>query len=88
MVLTLCDASDEVVLFKPFYFNHQMAVQMTGGAQRIVYGPCHPATLHPDLDWLEQQLVGRQPPKMVVLVNPCNPSGERGRPATVQHCLA
>lgn len=22
LVLTLCDASDKVVLFKPYYFNH------------------------------------------------------------------
>ncbi len=38
IVLTLLDTQDKVVLFKPFYFNHLMAVQMTGGADNIVYG--------------------------------------------------
>ena len=40
VVLTLLDAKDKVVLFKPYYFNHLMAVQMTGGAGSVVYGRC------------------------------------------------
>ncbi|WIA39771.1 hypothetical protein OEZ86_005827 [Tetradesmus obliquus] len=56
VVLALCDAADRVVLFVPYYFNHIMALQMTGGAP-------------------QQQLEGPQPPKVVVLVNPCNPTG-------------
>lgn len=51
------------------------ALQMCGGADQVVLGPCHPTTLHPDLDWLEEQLRGPSPPRMVVLVNPCNPTG-------------
>lgn len=43
---------------------------------QVVLGPCSSNTLHPDLDWLQQQLAGDQPPKMVVIVNPCNPTGE------------
>jgi len=42
-----------------------------------VAGPCDPRTLHPDLDWLQRELAGPQPPRMVVLVNPCNPTGAR-----------
>ncbi len=38
VVLTLLDSQDKVVLFKPYYFNHLMAVQMTGGAGNVVYG--------------------------------------------------
>ncbi len=38
VVLTLLDSQDKVVLFKPYYFNHLMAVQMTGGADNVVYG--------------------------------------------------
>jgi hypothetical protein len=53
VVLTLLDESDPCVLFAPYYFNHLMAHQMTGGAASVVLGPCDPATLHPDLDWLE-----------------------------------
>jgi aspartate/methionine/tyrosine aminotransferase len=43
---------------------------------QVVLGPCCPHSLHPDWSWLQQQLAGPQPPKMVVLVNPCNPTGE------------
>lgn len=35
IVLSLVDESDTVVLFKPYYFNHIMALQMTGGADRV-----------------------------------------------------
>jgi hypothetical protein len=34
-VLALCDTSDRVVLFVPYYFNHIMALQMTGGAPQV-----------------------------------------------------
>lgn len=76
LVLTLTDASDKVVLFKPYYFNHIMALQMSGGAEKVLLGPCDNSTLHPDLGWLQEQLQGPDPPKMVVIVNPCNPTGE------------
>ena len=52
-----------------------MAIQMAGGAENIIYGPCDPKTFHPDLDFLEQQLASPHPPKVCVLVNPCNPTG-------------
>jgi len=75
VVLALLDAHDSAVLFRPYYFNHLMALQMTGGAQAVRFGPCDPASWHPDLDWLEAEIQGNNPPKMVVLVNPCNPTG-------------
>eukprot|EP00878_Enallax_costatus_P016901 GHUV01017742.1.p1 GENE.GHUV01017742.1~~GHUV01017742.1.p1 ORF type:complete len:450 (+),score=122.28 GHUV01017742.1:1027-2376(+) len=75
LVLTLTDESDKVVLFKPYYFNHLMALQMTGGADKVLLGPCDSSTLHPDLGWLQEQLERPDPPKMVVIVNPCNPTG-------------
>ncbi|KAK9809123.1 hypothetical protein WJX72_009699 [[Myrmecia] bisecta] len=75
IVLTLTDAHDRVALFCPYYFNALMTVQMTGGGANVVYGPCRPEDWHPDLDWLEQEMHGPQPPKLVMLVNPCNPSG-------------
>eukprot|EP00798_Chlamydomonas_sp_ICE-L_P032457 gene32457-31069_t len=71
IVLGLMDESDKVVLFKPYYFNHLMAFQMCGGADSVVFGDCDPTTLHPDLDWLQSVLSSPQPPKMVVIVNPC-----------------
>lgn len=36
---------------------------------------CNSQSWHPDLDWLEETLKGKEPPRMVVLVNPCNPTG-------------
>eukprot|EP00879_Flechtneria_rotunda_P018349 GHRR01019246.1.p1 GENE.GHRR01019246.1~~GHRR01019246.1.p1 ORF type:complete len:399 (+),score=104.95 GHRR01019246.1:337-1533(+) len=75
LVLALCDAQDKVVLFKPYYFNHIMALQMTGGAAELVLGPSNPNTLHPDWEWLQQELQGPSPPRVVVVVNPCNPTG-------------
>lgn len=76
VLLTLTDATDSVVLFRPYYFNHLMACQMTGGARSVVFGPPD-VNLKPDLQWLEAALQGEQPPKMVVIVNPCNPAGVR-----------
>ena len=32
VVLTLLDAGDTAMLFKPFYFNHHMALQAPHGA--------------------------------------------------------
>lgn len=52
--------------------------QMTGGSERLVIGECDPDTMRPSLAWLERELAGPSPPKMVVLVNPCNPTGEYG----------
>lgn len=75
IILSLCDSSDRVMLFKPYYFNHMMAIQMTGGGRHVVLGECDPNTLHPDLDWLESALSGPSKPKMVVVTNPCNPTG-------------
>ena len=42
----------------------------------LVYGQCRQDDWHPDLDWLEQELQGPDPPKMVTIVNPCNPTGD------------
>lgn len=74
VLLSLTDAADRVVLFRPYYFNHLMAVQMTGGARAVSFGE-PTSDLKPDLDWLEAELAGEKPPKMVVIVNPCNPAG-------------
>lgn len=75
LVLTILDPEDEAVLFVPYYFNHLMMIQMAGGAESIRFGPYVPETYHPDLDWLETVLSSDKPPKMVVLVNPNNPTG-------------
>ena len=43
--------------------------------QTIVYGPSDPDNWYPDLDWLEDELESANPPKLVYIVNPCNPTG-------------
>jgi len=82
IVLAFLDPSDSIVLWLPYYFNHQMSIQMCGGGDNIIYGPCYPINFHPNLDWLEKLLSGNgdeektpKIPKMVVITNPCNPTG-------------
>ncbi len=77
LMLTLLDPADRAVLFKPYYFNALMALQMTGCGQTVAFGRSHPDTWRPDLDWLQDQLEGPNPPKLVYIVNPCNPTGDR-----------
>jgi len=75
VVVALLDAEDEAVLFAPFYFNHRMAIQMTGGADRMVLGACDQEYL-PDAEWLQKRLSEQASRiKMVTIVNPCNPTG-------------
>ena len=75
VVLSIADSTDKIVLFKPYYFNHLMALQMSEGGPEIEYGPCDPLTMLPDLDWLRGQLESDKPPKAVVVVTPNNPTG-------------
>lgn len=44
---------------------------MTGGADAVRLGPCDPLTLRPDFEWLEDQMTGPTPPKMVVGAKLC-----------------
>lgn len=75
LMITLLDPEDRTVVFRPYYFNALMAVQMMGGGNTISYGPSDPDTFYPDLDWLEQEFKKSDKPKLVYLVNPCNPTG-------------
>ena len=74
IVLTLVDSSDSVVVFRPYYFNHVMAIQMTGGGRSLVIGDVD-SELIPDMNWLENHLETTTSTKMVIICNPCNPTG-------------
>ncbi len=75
VILSIADADSKVAVFKPYYFNHIMAIQMTEGGPGIVYGPCDAETLQPDAAWLEHELERSPDVRAVVVVTPNNPTG-------------
>lgn len=81
IVLSLLDASDACALFKPYYFNHLMALQMTGsGSGADIFVAPSTAELQPDLEALRVEMqarraAGRAPVKLVTVSNPGNPTG-------------
>jgi len=79
VVLALLDAGDSALLFRPYYFNHLMALQMTGSARELVLPPSL-GDMQPDLSALRTELetraaAGDRQLRMVTLVNPGNPTG-------------
>lgn len=70
--LALLDAGDAALLFRPYYFNHLMQLQMLGVEALL---PAMTDELLPDVAALTAALDGAKPPKVVVLVNPGNPTG-------------
>ena len=90
LVLSLLDAGDAAVLFRPYYFNHLMALQMTGSE---IVTPASTPDLQPDLAALEAEIAaraadGRRPIRMLTLVNPGNPTGVMIPQATVEAASA
>jgi len=73
-VLTLLQDTDKAVVFKPYYFNHVMALQMTLPESSLLEGPSSDDGI-PDLGWLEERLKQDSSIHMVTLVNPGNPTG-------------
>ena len=93
-VLTLLDPGDRAVLFRPHYFNHAMALQLAN--VRTVSGDMTPAC-QPDLRWLrahfaaeraERQAVWPPRTRLVVIVNPGNPTGTVVPRATLEEARA
>lgn len=70
LFIALLDAGDKGLLFRPYYFNHLMALQMTNC--QAVLAPTT-ADLLPDLDAARAELAAGV--KVVTLVNPGNPTG-------------
>ena len=93
IVLTLMDAGDAALLFRPYYFNHLMALQMTGSHAQLVLPPSLP-NLQPDLAFLRRELESRAADettpqlKLVTLVNPGNPTGVMIPRATLEEASA
>ena len=69
-LLAICDQGDEVVLVKPYFFNHEMAVRIIGCRPVIVAADEH---YQLDVAAIEAALGPRT--RAVVTVSPNNPSG-------------
>ena len=69
-LLAICDQGDEVVLVRPYFFNHEMAVRMVG---------CRPVVVAADeryqLDLAAIEAAVGPRTRAVVTVSPNNPSG-------------
>jgi aspartate/methionine/tyrosine aminotransferase len=69
-VLATTAPGDEVILPVPFYFNHEMAVDMAGcRAVKVPTDACH----QPDIGALARAITPRT--RVIVTVSPNNPSG-------------
>jgi aspartate aminotransferase len=70
--LALIDPGDEVILLEPYYPQHVGKIELAGGICVTV-----PLDAERDFgiraDWIEAAITPRT--KMIVLVNPCNPTG-------------
>mmetsp|Transcript_39875 Transcript_39875/g.55411 ORF Transcript_39875/g.55411 Transcript_39875/m.55411 type:complete len:437 (-) Transcript_39875:114-1424(-) len=85
VAVTLLDGGGKTVLFSPYYFNHLMALQMTGNP--VLVAECDKDFV-PDMDKLGAMLQSDADIKAVVLCNPCNPSGIVTPLATLERCAA
>jgi aspartate/methionine/tyrosine aminotransferase len=69
-ILAICDPGDEVILLRPYYFNHEMAVGIASARAMVVdLG----ADFLPDLDRLAAAITPRT--RLLITVSPNNPSG-------------
>ena len=69
-VLAIADPGDEIVLLAPYYFNHEMAIQLASCVPVIVSTT---GALTPDLEAIERAITPRT--RAVVTVSPNNPTG-------------
>jgi len=61
LAIALLDDGDAAVIFAPYYFNHKMALQMTGCS--VVVGHTDNSLL-PDMGWLRARLA--ENPKVII----------------------
>lgn len=66
------DPGDEVILIEPYYPQHINKVELAGG--KVVTVPCDAAdNFRLRADWIAERITPRT--RMIVLVNPANPTG-------------
>ena len=69
-VLAVADPGDEVVVLSPFYFNHEMAIEIAGCRAVVVSTD---ADYQPDVAAIDAAITGRT--RAVVTISPNNPTG-------------
>ncbi|HEY2586286.1 MAG TPA: pyridoxal phosphate-dependent aminotransferase [Tepidisphaeraceae bacterium] len=69
-VLTIADPGDEIILLSPFYFNHEMAIEIAGCKVVAVQTD---RDYQPDLPAIEAAITRRT--RAVVTISPNNPTG-------------
>ena len=88
-VLTLLGGTSKAIVFRPYYFNHVMALQMCCGDSSVVVGPCSDQGV-PDVEWLKATLESQDDKDkidMVTIVNPGNPTGVSLNKAMLQQVV-
>jgi aspartate/methionine/tyrosine aminotransferase len=78
-VQAITEPGDEIILNVPFYFNHEMAIQMAGCTAVAVHTDQH-YQLQPDL--LRRAITDRT--RAIVTISPNNPSGAVLSPASLR----
>jgi aspartate/methionine/tyrosine aminotransferase len=69
-VYAITDPGDEIIIQKPFYFNHEMAICMANAKPVSVEND---ASYQPNVNAIEQAITART--KAVVTISPNNPTG-------------
>ena len=69
-ILAICESGDEIILLKPFYFNHEMAIRMINCKVVVVETDNE---FQPIIDNIASAITDKT--KAVVTISPNNPSG-------------
>ncbi|MCP4454640.1 MAG: pyridoxal phosphate-dependent aminotransferase [Planctomycetes bacterium] len=69
-ILAITHPGDEIILLRPYYFNHEMAIRIAGCTPVVVDTD---ETYQPVLAWIASQVTPRT--RAVVTVSPNNPTG-------------
>ncbi len=79
ILATILDEKDEMLIFKPWYFNYYMAAQILGGVPIEVNTTNE---FQPDVEDLKDKVTSRS--KAIVLITPNNPTGAVAREDAVK----
>lgn len=78
-IMAIADPGDEIILLRPYYFNHEMAIRMIGGVPKVVDTD---AEYQPVLPAIRAAISSRT--RAIVTVSPNNPTGATYAPAALR----